>query len=518
MDNLNIYILTFNCARTPLDVQRFATHLFDAYPSSPSTSEPTTAPASEPVAEPPDLIIFSLQEVAPIAYSFLGGSLLTPYLDAFDDALNLSVSKRYPPDVHYVRMVREHSGMTALMVFARSDIAGLISGYEVAHVGLGVQEIGNKGAVAARVHVRAGKEIEDRRRRSTASRGGDEERVDFTFVAAHLAPAENAVERRNADWRAMVERLVFTEKRRQGRSPVGGKSTDDDDDDEMAEESTSLLPESGLTPHHTGIYHPTSHLFVAGDLNYRTSDTAPSPLEARTLFPQPTASPSSPTHYSHLLRHDQLTREMRKGNTFHGFSEPPITFPPTYKYSNAARQLAAKESWNDTATSTSTSTEWQWTRYRWPSWCDRIVYLDMPPSMRQADDDNAVGSIKTHSYTSLSLLPTSDHQPVGLAASVPFKPIIVREISPQAIQEDNEEGLRATTGTTGVNVDMDVRLTPPFPIDPEWERKREIALQKEFAVGCLAYLGLTWEGNGILLAAVIGMLGAWYVVQHSLVR
>jgi hypothetical protein len=33
-----------------------------------------------------------------------------------------------------------------------------------------------------------------------------------------------------------------------------------------------------------------------------------------------------------LLLHDQLTKEMLHGHVFQGFSEQPVTFPPSYKF------------------------------------------------------------------------------------------------------------------------------------------------------------------------------------------
>ena len=50
-------------------------------------------------------------------------------------------------------------------------------------------------------------------------------------------------------------------------------------------------------------------------------------------------------------------------------------------------------------------------------------------------------------------------------------------------------------------------------IDPDWASRRDVARRKEYIAGCLAYLGLTWEGNGLLLATGIGIIGAWLVVR-----
>ena len=63
MSDLNCYITTFNCGRELVDVDYFANNLFNGAKTD----------------LPPDFIVLCLQEIAPIGYSFLGGSLLAPY-------------------------------------------------------------------------------------------------------------------------------------------------------------------------------------------------------------------------------------------------------------------------------------------------------------------------------------------------------------------------------------------------------------------------------------------------------
>ncbi|GFN12344.1 putative inositol 5-phosphatase [Aspergillus tubingensis] len=436
MDSLLLYILTFNCARNPVDVDRFSRHFFDALPRTDGSSSPAA----------PELIVLSLQEIAPIAYAFLGGSFLTPYFSALTQVVDRAVAQYW--DVHYVNLVTDNSGMTGLMVFARSDVADQVSSIDTARVGFGFQDMGNKGAVGARIAYRG-----------TAGAGDP---LDLTFAAAHLAPMEYAVERRNADWRSLVERLVFS------YSPAAGGEIPDTAN---AEENAPLLRHS--QEGHRGIYTPTSYLFLAGDLNYRTSNVSPRP-DDHSRFPRADVDPSDPQHYSHLLKQDQLSREMEQSRCFHGLSEAPITFPPTYKYTLAARQAASDP------TADNARPDWKWTRTRWPSWCDRVLYLDSPPGTSKR------GQVKPLKYDALPLFPTSDHRAVALAVSIPAQSVLPED-------------------TTQMGV--------PFPIDPEWETKRTAARRKELAVGFLAYLALTWEGNGLLLASAVGLLGAWLVLQ-----
>lgn len=442
MEDLNLYILTANCARNLIDVDLFADHFFDALPTA------------ERGFSAPELIVLSLQEIAPIAYSFLGGSYLIPYFDAFVQAVQQAATKQF--NESYKSVVKDHTGMTGLMVFARADVTDRISWIDTAHVGLGVQEMGNKGAVGARL----GYVVDDHSAKT----------VDLTFVAAHLAPMEDALEQRNLDWQSIVERLVFS----QQHAPASGDGTD---------ETSALLGGHQSSTQSEGtrrdLFAPNSYLFLAGDLNYRTSDVGPSKTDV-LRFPRRLVNRDSTSHYSHLLKEDQLMREMRLGNCFQGLLEAPIDFPPTYKYSDAARQAARLGVDRGDA-------EWKWSSHRWPSWCDRILYLDTPSWAGQGASEQRV---KPHTYDALPLFPQSDHRPVALAVSVP----------------------QHTSSETD-HMDPDARRVSPFSIDPHWRSRRDTARRKEVVVGMLAYLGLTWEGNGLLLASTFGIIGAWVVLR-----
>ncbi|KAI2700485.1 hypothetical protein CBS147332_8096 [Penicillium roqueforti] len=441
MDDLNLYVLTFNCARNIVDVDVFADHFFDALPASGAGSSA------------PDLIFLSLQEIAPIAYSFLGGSYLSPYFDGFRRAVQKASAQKWSH--HYVNFLTENTGMTGLMLFAREDTLAKIAWSDTAHVGFGVQEMGNKGAVGARL----GYVVE----------GLPSKTVDLTFVAAHLAPMEDLYEQRNMDWKSIVERLVFTH---DTKRPAEGST---------ANENTGLLDDAAAA-HAEGsrrdLFAPNAYLFLAGDLNYRTSNVGPSIREIEH-FPRRNVDIDNPSHYSHLLKNDQLVREMSYGRTFHSLSEAPIHFPPTYKYSDAAREAVRRGLDTD-------ELEWNWSTHRWPSWCDRVLYLDKPSWVGEA------GKVKPLAYNALPLFAQSDHRPVALVVSVPLLP---------SNESSDTENIRAVA---------------PFSIDPSWKSKRDAARRKEIAVGAVAYLGLTREGNGLLLASLLGVIGAWFILRSML--
>lgn len=358
------------------------------------------------------------------------------------------------------------------MVFVLRDQTAQVRWLETAGVGVGMYEMGNKGAVG----VRMGYSI-----------GGST--LEFTFVSAHLAPMEDRWQRRNEDWKNIVRGLVFT--------PVSPTAVRTNTAQRLPHESSNdtepLLqapPGEDSIPPMSGLYTPTSHLIVAGDLNYRTASTKPSP-DAHLTWPQPGSDTNAQQHYSHLLPSDQLQREMQAGKTCHGLREAPVDFPPTYKYSDEARASArSQQDGGD-----ENGSHWGWAKHRWPSWCDRVLYLDAPPWMRSEDGATRV---EVQGYKALPLMASSDHRPVACSFSIPA----------EAIPEPSEEDERGAKS--------DVRLVPPFGLNPLWMEQREAARTKEVIVGIGAYLGLTWEGNGILLAIVFGALGGWAVIRSLL--
>ena len=212
-------------------------------------------------------------------------------------------------------------------------------------------------------------------------------------------------------------------------------------------------------------------------MQYRTSRFKPAPTDYHS-FPQPCKDRTNARHYSNLLKEDQLTREKNAQRTCHGLQEAPIDFPPTYKYSDKQRAIAEKDD----------GLMWDWAKHRWPSWCDRVLYTALPPWM---EGDLPI-SIRTHRYTALPLMSTSDHRPVALSVSFPAK----------AIPPPND------------NLPQDdVRLSPPFEIDPDWRSKRVAARRRELVIGTFAFITLTWEGRIILLATIMVVFGGWWIIS-----
>lgn len=421
-----LYLVTFNCARALADPQSLAPTFFDALPKE---------------APVPDLIAISLQEVAPIAYSFLGGSYLKPYFDRITTTVQLAADLHSHGSQRLEHVATRSLGMTALMIFAKPTFTQRIRWIQSAGAGVGFSNMGNKGAVAMRVG---------------AACPGSHKTLHLTFAAAHLAPMESNVAARNKDWENLVRNLVF----------VNG----DDTPYSFADEKPLPATDEESPADHNGLFTAESHVFFFGDLNYRTHD-APPEDGAHKLYPQRHASKHSQAHFSHLLPHDQLTREKAANRTLHHFQELPITFPPTYKYVPFSEPSPAAAQ----PTRPAEGAEWPWSKHRYPSWCDRILYLPSHSSSK----------VDAQTYTALPIQPTSDHRPVALSVRVEDRPL---------------------TDDAG-----DVRSQPPFPINPHWKPRRDAARRCELLVGVLSYLALTGKGNAILITFLGTLAGSLWL-------
>lgn len=453
MKSIDVYVVTFNCGRERVIPEEFGPALFGVLPQDYQKDASATTKAGQgqatssdpkPILETyPHLLVLSLQELAPIAYSYLGGRFLTHYFDGLREAVTLATNGEHV----YENAVCENTGMTAIMVFARKDIMRDVAWVETAGAGVGVQETGHKGAAG----VRLGYTIRNAPEDDSDHLG--QKTIGLTFVAAHLAPGEALLQRRNEDWKKLARLMVFSNPKSR---EAGGEET------RGAEEEEAPLLQ--LPQNTRGLYSPQSYLFVAGDFNYRTASLGPKPDDYDT-FPQPTEDPDSPLHYRHLLSRDQLTRERTNQRTFHHLTEMPITFPPTYKiihFPEGTPNIVHKA--------------YNWARNRWPSWCDRVLYAD-------ASVYSGFQGLNPRSYHSLPVMSTSDHLPVAFLASVALKEI-------PAPEEGNN-------------------YQPPFDIDATWKDRRAAARRKEILSGLLFYLGLTREGN-VLFLMMTFILGTLY--------
>lgn len=266
----------------------------------------------------------------------------------------------------------------------------------------------------------------------------------------------------------------------------------------------SLPSEHASQLHNASIFKPGTHLFVAGDLNYRISTTTPS---------TPATFPTLET-YSEFFEQDQLTNEKRERRTLHGMSEAPVTFPPTYKIKHLNREKASDainaEEYKEAlaAGREDEVVPWKWASHRWPGWCDRILFLDIPSWVKRRHQGDKGGSskqkpapeIKILAYNSLPTMQSSDHQPVFLRALVPL--LTPEELSPP----ENSDALTAEDK-------LDPRVQLPVPVDMGAFERRAAARRKEVITGMTTLFFSTKEGALVLATVAIVGLWTWWLYQ-----
>lgn len=429
--------------------------------------------------------------MAPLAYSFIGGYFLNPYLSRYEQAINIAaqhiiddLSSRNSetanatptalPSKPYTLVRGKNVGYTAILLFAREP--SRLKNIQEAEVGFGAAEIGNKGAVGLRMLYEAD--------------GGSSE---LTFVATHLAAMEWNLPRRNANWAAIMRGMAFENpevvvnsyKTSVTPSPASTPPAEDEPerarllDNEHNEQHSQLQQQL----HNISVFRPSSFLFVAGDLNYRISTTSPPPS---ATFPS--LDPESENYYPDFFRLDQLTRERNAGRTLHGLSEHEVRFPPTYKYDVLPPRPGTREPEVDVP--------WKFAVHRYPSWTDRILFLDVPSWLKKGHSQDPKFNVRA--YDCLPVLRMSDHRPVFLRMDVPL-------ISPSDM---------APPSDLDCGVSKDPRARLPMEIDPEaWER-RAAARRKEVMAGWSMYLWSTKQGACILATVLAFGAGVYWLYQR----
>ncbi|KAI0838208.1 DNase I-like protein [Hypoxylon sp. FL0890] len=467
---LDVFILTFNAAKREINIPVFARHLYNAFGQNATSL--------------PELVVISLQEMAPLAKAFIGSYVLNPYFQRYESAVNIAAAKfaaeeerrHRRKDPPYTLVTTRNVGMTGIMLFARDPAA--VHYLQGTEVGFGAGDMANKGAVGLRMLY---KKEQD---------GFIVASSELTFVSAHLAAMEWNLEKRNRNWESIVSGLVFEDpKKIAGRLPMERTLQDNDD----FEASDALLQEGAVEKalQDISIYKPSSHLFVAGDLNYRLSKSSPA---SDATFPE--INPESPNHYAHFLVRDQLTKEKAAGRTLHGLREAEIKFPPTYKLMLSPKsrpdtelgRIGDEEDDMD-------QVEWSWALHRWPGWCDRILFLDVPPWAQEATG-NAKMQVTT--YDAIPAVRSSDHRAVFLRLQVPM-------IEPDKLVP-SESAFEAELSKQPV----DPRIKLPYPIDfQSWEH-RAMVKKWECTIGWSMLVSQSKQAISVFVTVLLIGLGTWW--------
>lgn len=126
------------------------------------------------------------------------------------------------------------------------------------------------------------------------------------------------------------------------------------------------------------VHHEFDYLFWLGDLNYRIDGLSRDEIIMR----------ADTGDIKTLLKHDQLNNERALENCFLEFSEPDITFGPTYRFNRGDRT-------------------WSEEKMREPAYCDRVLYKTLPAAV-----------VRPLSYQACHDLMTSDHSPISSTFAV----------------------------------------------------------------------------------------------------
>ncbi|KAJ3193294.1 hypothetical protein HK101_005090 [Irineochytrium annulatum] len=274
--------------------------------------------------EDPDLFVLGFQELDLSTEAYIISDKTKE-----DDWCYAIASALEPLPSNYVKVTSKQLIGMLVVIYAKSTHAEHITEVSTESVGTGILGLmGNKGAVGCRLRLYDSY---------------------LTFVNSHLAADTGQVDRRNQDFAEICRRLQFMVPQQYGdyrsfifQNPWLVNTFDINGGGGFGTQNLSAIRQF------TGIYD-SDHLIWLGDLNYRVnlSDTdAKSMIEEKRL--------------SELFAYDQLMQEKAAKKVFVDFEEPPVDFPPTYKF--------------DVGTSRYDTSE----KRRAPSWCDRIQWFRNP--------------------------------------------------------------------------------------------------------------------------------------------
>ncbi|KAK6952159.1 hypothetical protein Daesc_006691 [Daldinia eschscholtzii] len=476
---LDVFILTFNAAKRQIHVPAFARHLYNAF--------------GQNASHLPELVVISLQEMAPLAHGFIGSYMLNSYFQRYESAVNLAAAK-FAAEVEHQNLAKDHPytlvttrnvGMTGIILFARNP--DMVKHLRATEIGFGAGDMANKGAVGLRLQYNK-INADDSLLAST----------ELTFVSAHLAAMEWNLEKRNKNWESIASGLLFDDPKKYAESQERRFANQDNSEFE-AQQALLSQDRTEKSLHDISIYKPTSHLFVAGDLNYRISKSAPT---LDSVFPDrnPDSTVENSNHFSHFLARDQLTAEKAAGRALHGLSEAEIKFPPTYKLvlSPKSKPHVGPDCVGDEDDDMD-ELEWSWALHRWPGWCDRILFQEIPWWAREIVGNRRMNIL---AYNSLPPVRSSDHKAVFLRVEVPMLQSQCLEPPDSAIQVE----LRAQS----VGSLPDPRVLLPFPIDVQsWERRAQIR-KWESTIGWSMLISQSKESLVMFLTLLIVGIGTWW--------
>jgi len=287
----------------------------------------------------------------------------------------------------YVKVEEESMVAMHVVVFVRKELAVYVSGVDKARVATGVGNvIGNKGGVGVCMNVGS---------------------TSVLFINSHFAAHQHAVDKRNADFWAISNKLNLRPKHPATSSPATSLNTLSTPTVSSQPLPAAPLPvrasSSSSASTSTLVTERFDRVFWLGDLNYRIEGTHRLVCHLLTS-----------DHLQPLLNNDQLTRQRLTHAAFNHFHEQPITFRPTYKVDPNTVPTVYDSS----------------RKQRVPGWTDRVLWRDVEGS----------GGVEAAEYGSCEDVRSSDHFPVYARFRVRVDGMVAKEKEEVKEAEVSEKG------------------------------------------------------------------------------
>ncbi|CAO1618167.1 unnamed protein product [Sympodiomycopsis kandeliae] len=388
--------------------------------------------------EAPDIYAVGFQELLPLHMAFADSEEANDAREHTGREIRRAVRHHaavtrpdgmYPPGSgpeDYTVIAEVHLVSISLYVFGRnrSKIPERVKEVRTSTASTGFFNIlGNKGGVGARIVL------------STELPGPNNLETEpsdqvLTFVCAHLAAHDHNLLRRNQDYKTIVSRLAFPSGSVQalpissnlGQAPDlsrGGDTSklqeqfEADTKQRTTRKSQAKTGRDAALDDKTYTMYDSHHLFFFGDLNYRIALSGGKNSDSESsLTKYDVQRKVGQSDFNFLTKHDQLTKEHKKGNVLQGLHEYPLNnslVAPTYKYKPIRNTSDNKEKEKTTSSSAKGN---QLSAKRVPGWTDRIFWASSGGNAEK----EASGAELFRSIMSYTI---SDHKPVTLLLTLP---------------------------------------------------------------------------------------------------
>jgi phosphatidylinositol-bisphosphatase len=260
---------------------------------------------------------------------------------AIDNVIEILPVSKYVQNSYSLLEMEVLVGML-LLVFVKESKRSMCHHVMKTNIGVGLLGfLGNKGAVAIRMRI---------------------QNDTFCFINAHFTSHRNNWKKRNENYHRIIHELVFYEKKPKSSSVTNKENYRlskwmKNDTDQAIKGGYELEGDPNI--YYTLLDH--DYVFFLGDLNYRIEMDSQVILKA-----------IEHRKWKRLLSKDQLILSKEQGHIFKDFIEPPIEFPPTFKFHpNTSQYHIETTKRHDMLEQSNSSLA---SEGRSPGWCDRILF------------------------------------------------------------------------------------------------------------------------------------------------